>query len=80
MTDLWVLSLLGIPIAFLFFVLIVQKHYLERRVKRLEAKLGEANRGLEEANRRCDVSLLGFDSVECDECHLPGDCPLCGAT
>ena len=20
-----------------------------------------------------------YDPVECTECHLPGDCPLCGA-
>lgn len=21
----------------------------------------------------------GLSQIECDECHLPGDCPLCGA-
>ena len=21
----------------------------------------------------------GYDPKECEECHLPGDCPLCGA-
>jgi len=72
MNDLWVISLFAIPIAFLLFLLTVQKHYLERRVKRLKAKL-------DEANIKYDVALLGFDPVECEECHLPGDCPLCGA-
>lgn len=22
---------------------------------------------------------IGYDPRECQECHLPGDCPLCGA-
>jgi len=22
----------------------------------------------------------GFDPEECSECHLPGDCPLCGGS
>lgn len=21
---------------------------------------------------------LGYDPDECEDCHLPGDCPLCG--
>jgi len=25
------------------------------------------------------LSNCGFDPDECRECHLPGDCPLCGA-
>jgi len=80
MNDLWVISLLAIPIALLLFALIVQNRYLERRAKRLKAKLDEANIKLDEANIKYDVALLGFDPLECDECHLPGDCPLCGAS
>lgn len=29
--------------------------------------------------RKLDLKLSGFDEEECRECHLPGDCPLCGA-
>lgn len=30
--------------------------------------------------RKLDMKLIGFDRDECKECHLPGDCPLCGAS
>lgn len=79
MNDLWLLSLLAMPIGLLIFVLIIQRRYLKRRVQRLQAKLEEAKRMCDEANRRYDVTLLGFDPVECEEHHLRGDCPLCGA-
>jgi len=78
MNDMWVLSLLAIPIACLIFVLTVDNYYLRRRVKRLRAKLDEAKRICDEANQRYDVTLLGFDPIECEEYHLQGDCPLCG--
>jgi len=79
MNDIRVLSLLAMPITFLFFVLIVENRYLKRRIKRLKAKLDEADIKLDEANTKYKVALLGFDPMECDECHLSGDCPLCGA-
>ena len=80
MNDIWWVLGLAMPIAFLLFVLIIENRYLKRRVKRLQAKLGEAKRICDEANRRYDVTLLGFDPIECEEHHLAGDCPLCGAS
>lgn len=73
MNDLWVLSLLAIPIAFWLWVLAVENRYLDRRVERLQAKL-------DKANLQREAAFLGCDPVECEECHLPGDCPLCGAS
>lgn len=79
MNDMWVLSLLAIPIAFLFFVLIEQYRYLKRRIKRLQTELDEAKLKHEAAKLKFEATFSGFDPIECEECHLPGDCPLCGA-
>ena len=73
MNDIWVLSLLAIPIAFWLWVLALENRYLNRRVERLQAKL-------DKANLQREAAFLGFDPIECEECHLPGDCPLCGAS
>jgi len=78
MNDLWVLSFLAIPIAFLLFMLIEQNRYLKRRIKRSERQLDEANLKCEAAELKCEATFSGFDPIECEECHLPGDCPLCG--
>jgi len=79
MSDIWLISGLTAPLAFLILVLVIENRYLKRRVERLTAKLDGVNLKLDEANQRYDVSLLGFDPIECEEHHLPGDCPLCGA-
>jgi len=31
-----------------------------------------------EIERKFKVTDYGYDPKECAECHLPGDCPLCG--
>jgi len=31
------------------------------------------------AEKQLDLTAYGYDLKECEECHLPGDCPLCGA-
>ena len=72
MNDIWWVLVLAIPIACLLFVLIVDNYYLRRRVKRLRADL-------DKVNLRCEATLRDYDPIECEECHLPGDCPLCGA-
>lgn len=71
MNDIWWLLLGAIPIACLVFVVSIENRYLRRRVERLQAKL-------DESNLRHKAILLDYDFIECEECHLPGDCPLCG--
>ena len=33
-----------------------------------------------EVEQRLKIDNCGYDPKECDECHLPGDCPLCGGS
>lgn len=43
-------------------------------------KMGlRAQRKEKELFEKLDLKLCGLDKEECEECHLPGDCPLCGA-
>ncbi len=72
MNDLWVLSFGAIPIGLLIAAVVIENRYLKRRVERLQAKL-------DKANLRCEAAFIGCDPIECEECHLPDDCPLCGA-
>jgi len=32
-----------------------------------------------EIEQQLKITDYGYDLKECEECHLPGDCPLCGA-
>lgn len=73
MNDLWVLLLSAIPIGCLIAALVVENRDLRRRIERVTAKL-------DKANLRCEAAFIGCDPIECEECHLPGDCPLCGAS
>lgn len=46
----------------------------------VSVKLGlRAQRREKEIFRKLDLKLIGLNKEECEECHLPGDCPLCGA-
>ena len=31
-----------------------------------------------ETEKQTKSTIYGWDYKECEECHLPGDCPLCG--
>ena len=46
---------------------------MNKKIKRLETEIGHTKHGRY-------VRELGYDLDECEDCHLPNDCPLCGAT
>lgn len=62
------------PPACVIFMLVVECRYLRRRVKRLETKLEQMRMVRDWINKQTE-----YDAAECEEHHLPGDCPLCGA-
>lgn len=46
----------------------------------ISIKLGVRSQKKEAALfRKLDLKYAGFDEEECEEYHLAGDCPLCGA-
>ena len=46
---------------------------LRRKIRHLETRI----KHYAEHNYLRDY---GYDSDECEDCHLPGDCPLCGGS
>ena len=67
-----VILMMVMPVAILVFMYITDERHWRRKVERLQVEL-------DKANQKYDATIRGFDPIECEEHHLPGDCPLCGA-
>lgn len=74
MKDIYWILLILIPLVPLILTLAIDNYYLRRRVKRLRGKFEYLRNGNDLMKKH------GFDPAECAESHLPGDCPLCGAS
>lgn len=74
MSEIWWVLTILFPFLCLIFVLSVDNYFLRRRVKRLRNRFEYLRDGNDLMKKR------GFDPAECAASHLPGDCPLCGAT
>ncbi len=74
-----------IPAVFCSLVVGVLQWRHDRFQKEMMRRLGLVPKRLvEDALRRYGPGTSGeypywASAIECDECHLPGDCPLCGA-
>lgn len=65
-----VIAIWGLMQAHLAWVLAKQeRRRIERSIPKIEAKY-----------KPTYLEQCGYSPKECEECHLPGDCPLCGAT
>ncbi len=71
------------PLFFVYgFSLLAWMLYSIRKWRRQDAAAEERRDLLEDAEKDAGRERwlgAGFDPLECAECHLPGDCPLCGA-
>ena len=54
--------------------------FFQREDWRLRKKIRKLEAELEHTKHNQYVRELGLDPDECSDVHLPGDCPLCGAT
>lgn len=76
MSEIWWVLLIIIPLACLIVLLSIDNHYQGRRIERLKQKIERQKLEIDgiKSALRCE-----FDPIECEEVHLPNDCPLCGA-
>ena len=77
----WILFIIVVCVNVLWIgYMVIDERRRQRRYRERDARQAE-----EAASKRADAyykrwQRYGVDPDECDECHLPGDCPLCGAS
>ena len=76
--EYFAFAILGFAIALVFAIL---TDGWSRKVNRKDKEIMRLERELSEAKRKLENPLLeyGLDGLECENYHLSGDCPLCGA-
>jgi len=67
-----------VVVPFMVFVLIDERR-MRRRHRDRDIKRAEEAEAKAAAAYYSRWLAYGLDPVECEEFHLPGDCPLCGA-
>jgi len=68
-----VIASIGLAAA-IFGLLSVRSYWIAERHDRRRIEREEI-----EDEYKAHLKQCGFTPDECEECHLPGDCPLCGA-